>query len=396
MEESQPAQPRPSEVTRDILRSLVGFPTVSRDSNLQLIEWTRDYLAGFGIDSVLNRGPDPGKANLFATLGPGPGGIVLSGHSDVVPVDGQAWCTDPFTLVEKDGKLFGRGTADMKGFIAVVLAKLPALIRAPRSEPIHLALSFDEEVGCVGVRHLLAELARLNVRPRACIVGEPSGMQLIVGHKRGTSYECDVEGLEAHSALAPQGVNAIEYAASLIMRIHALAQRMIADEPRHAGYEVPYSTLQTGVIEGGHASNIVPRHCCFRFDVRSLPWTNPDALIAELEAFAREELLPQMQHVAPQASIRIQRKGHVPGFGIAPDAPLVQYARSLLRGPAPEGYVAFGSEAGLFQEAGVPAVICGPGSIAQAHKPDEYIELQQLAACETFIDRLAATPFEDG
>lgn len=393
MPNTQSSARRPADETLAILRSLVGFKSVSRNSNLDLIEWTQAYLARFGIASVLSRGSDAGKANLFATLGEGPGGIVLSGHTDVVPIDGQPWHTDPFDLIERDGRLFGRGAADMKGFIAVVLAKIPELLRGARNEPIHLALSFDEEIGCLGVRHLLNELEQRGVHPRACVVGEPTSMQVVVGHKAGTSYACEVEGLEAHSALAPFGVNAVEYAARLVVQIRNVAQRLMAEERRHAGYEVPYSTIQTGVIEGGHASNIVPRLCRFRFDMRSLPWTDPDALLAEVEAFARAELLPEMRRVAPQADIRIQRKGFVPAFAIDADAALVRYVMRLLGTQQPEGYVAFGSEAGLFQQAGIASVICGPGSISQAHKPDEYIELDQLAACEAFIDRLAAAPF---
>jgi acetylornithine deacetylase len=392
MKEQTPAS-RPSETTLGILRSLVGFKSVSRNPNLDLIEWTRAYLERFGVRSVLTYGSDRGKANLFATLGEGPGGVVLSGHTDVVPVDGQPWQTDPFELVEEDGRLLGRGTADMKGFIAVVLAKVPDLLRRPRGEPIHLALSFDEEIGCLGVRHLLNDLEQRGVHPRACIIGEPTSMQVVVGHKTGTSYTCEVEGLEAHGALAPFGVNAIEYAARLIVQIRNVAQRLIAEERRHEGYEVPHSTLQTGVIEGGHASNIVPRLCRFRFDMRSLPWTAPDALIAELEAFAHNELVPEMRRIAPHADIRIQRKGNVPGFAIDTDAALVRYVRRVLGNAARDGYVAFGSEAGLFQQAGIASVICGPGSIRHAHKPDEYVELEQLAACEMFIERLAVTPF---
>lgn len=382
---------RPSDETLCILRTLVGFKSVSRNPNLELIEWTQAYLAQFGVKSVLSRGSDPGKANLFATLGEGPGGIVLSGHTDVVPVDGQPWQTDPFEVVERDGRLFGRGVADMKGFIAVALAKVPKLLRGARQEPVHLALSFDEEIGCLGVRHLLHDLEQRGVRPRACVVGEPSSMQVVVGHKAGTSYACEVEGLEAHSALAPFGVNAVEYAARLIVEIRNIAQRLMAEERRHPGYEVPYSTLQTGVIEGGHASNIVPRLCRFRFDMRSLPWTDPDALLAEIEAFARSELLPEMRRVAAHADIRIQRKGNVPAFEIDVGAELVRYVKHLLRTQQAEGYVAFGSEAGLFQQAGIASVICGPGSISQAHKPDEYIDLDQLAACEAFMERLAVS-----
>lgn len=389
-----PSPRRPTDDTIAILRSLVGFATVSRDSNLSLIDWVRDYLARYGIESHLSKGPDPTKANLFATIGSGAGGIVLSGHTDVVPVDGQSWSSDPFDLIERDGRLFGRGTCDMKGFIAAVLAKVPALAAASRDEPIHLAFSFDEEVGCLGARHLLADLAKRGIRPRGCIVGEPTSMIAVVGHKTGSAYTCTVTGRESHSALAPNGVNAVEYAARLIERIRQIAERMIAEERRHDGYEVPYSTLQTGVVAGGHASNIVPALCTMRFDMRTLPWTDPDALFAELEAYARDELLPLMRATAPEADISLALKGRVPGFSIDEDAPLVRYVRRLAGSNAPPGFVAFGSEAGLFQEQGVPSVICGPGSISQAHKPDEYVSLEQLALCEDFLDRLGSIPFD--
>jgi len=384
---------RPSEQTLAILRTLVAFPTVSRNSNLDLIDWVRAYLAEHGIDSHLSRGADDGKANLFATIGEGQGGIVLSGHTDVVPVDGQNWSSDPFDLVERDGLLFGRGTSDMKGFIAAVLAKVPVLAAEQRAEPIHLAFSFDEEIGCLGVRHLLTDLAERDVRPRGCIVGEPTSMLAVVGHKTGSAYSCTVTGRESHSALAPHGVNAVEYAARVVERIRAIALRLIAEEQRHEGYEVPYSTLQTGVIAGGHASNIVPALCTMRFDMRTLPWTDPDTLLGELEAFVRDELLPEMRETAPEADIVLALKGRVPGFAIDEDAPLVRYVRRLAGSNQPPAFVTFGSEAGLFQEKGIPAVICGPGSISQAHKPDEYVSLEQLALCEDFLDRLATLPF---
>ena len=281
----------------------------------------------------------------------------------------------------------------MKGFVAIVLAKVPAMIAARRGEPIHLAFSFDEEIGCLGVRHLLGDLAGRGIRPRGCIVGEPTSMNAVVGHKAGSAYVCTVTGLEVHSSLAPQGVNAVEHAARLIVKIREIARRLIGEERRHDGYEVPFSTLQTGVVAGGHASNIVPALCTFRFDVRTLPWTDPDALIAEIEAFARDELLPEMRALAPNADITIALKGHVPGFAIDAEAPLTRYVQRLAGSNAAPGHVAFGSEAGLFQRQDIPAVVCGPGSISQAHKPDEYVELEQLARCEDFLDRLIATPF---
>lgn len=384
---------RPTTSTIDILRKLVGFQTVSRNSNLDLIKWVEAYLGRHGVTCHLSHSENYKKANLFATIGQGDGGIVLSGHTDVVPVDGQDWYSDPFELREQDGKFFGRGTCDMKGFIAVVLAKIPDLVSARLPYPLHIALSYDEEIGCLGVRHLLDDLVRHNVKPRGCIIGEPTSMNGVVGHKSGTAYVCEVTGLEVHSSLAPQGVNAVEYAARMIVKIRDIAQRLLREEKRHTGYEVPYSTLQTGVVEGGHASNIVPRTCVFRFDLRTLPWTNAEDLIGELNAFAQDELIPEMRAVAPHADITITQKGCVPGFSIAEDAPLTRYVQRLTKSNTPPGYVTFGSEAGLFQQINIPAVICGPGSISQAHKPDEFVPLDQLVLCEDFIDRLANTPF---
>ena len=383
---------RPSDDMIGILRKLIGFQSVSRNSNLDLIEWVQAYLAGFGIESTLTTG-DEGKANIFARIGEGDGGIVLNGHTDVVPVDGQNWSTDPFELVEQDGLFYGRGTSDMKGFIACVLAKVPAMVAARRNEPIYLAFSYDEEVGCAGVGHLLHDIVARGIKPRGCIVGEPTSMNAIVGHKTGSAYIGMVTGREMHSSLAPQGVNALEYAALLILRIREIGKRLEREERRHDGYEVPYSTMLTAVIASGHASNIVPAECTFRFDVRTLPWTDPDALVAEIEAYAREELLPEMRAVAPEADIRIRRKGRVPGFSIDEEAPLTRYVQRLAGSNVRPGYVTFGSEAGLFQQQDIPSVICGPGSISQAHKPDEFVALEQLARCEDFLDRLIATDF---
>ncbi|MFC3052569.1 acetylornithine deacetylase [Kordiimonas pumila] len=384
---------RPSQSTTDILRTLIGFSTVSRDSNMDLINWVHDYLASYGVTCRLSYNAEKTKANIFATIGEGSGGIALSGHTDVVPVDGQNWSTDPFKLIETDGRFYGRGTSDMKGFIAVVLSKVPAMVKAPLKEPIHLAFSFDEEVGCLGVRHLLDDIKESGIKPRGCIIGEPTSMKTIIGHKSGSVYTCKVNGLEVHSSLAPQGVNSIEFAAMMVLKIREIGLRLKETEKRHDGYEVPYSTMQTGVIEGGYASNIVPAECSFRFDIRSLPWTNPEEIVTELRTYAEEFILPEMREIHPNAAIEIVRKGGVPGFAIAEDAELTRYVQRVALSNTPPGYVTFGSEAGLFQEINIPAVICGPGSISQAHKADEFIDLTQLAACEAFIDRLIVTPF---
>ncbi|HVW69333.1 MAG TPA: acetylornithine deacetylase [Steroidobacteraceae bacterium] len=399
----------PSAPTQRLLETLIAFPTVSRDSNLGLIEWVRDELAAQGIRCRLTYDNERRKANLFATLAAGDasGGIVLSGHTDVVPVDGQDWSRDPFKPAIIDGKVYGRGSADMKGFIAVVLAAVPEMI----GKPFHLALSYDEEVGCLGAPRLLEDLRSAGIRPEGCIVGEPTGMALVNGHKGASVHRCKLLGRAAHSARAPQGVNAIAYAAKLITRIEEIAARLRESEKRHPGYDITHTTLNIGVITGGVASNIVAERCEFRFDIRHLPWTQPSSIIGELETFAAEELLPEMRGIAPEASITFDLVGAVPALATDASAPLVTRVARLLaaaspnqpqatrpaataRNPPPLQHqvapvqVGFGTEAGLFAAAGIPAVICGPGSISQAHRPDEFVTLEQLARCEHFLDAL--------
>lgn len=371
--------------TLSILHRLVGFPTVSSDSNLELIDWVRSYLADLGIESHLTFDAEGRKANLFATVGSGDGGVILSGHTDVVPITGQAWSSDPFEVVARDGRLFGRGTCDMKGFIAVALALVPEMIQREQSRPFHLALSYDEEIGCLGARGLIADVIERGYRPRGCIVGEPTEMRVVIGHKGAGMYAFAVDGLAVHSSLAPDGVNAIEYAARVIAKLREIALRLRASEPRHEGYDVPFSTIQVNRIGGGVAGNIVADRCDFTVDIRHLAGTDRAAIIAEIEQFAADELLPEMRLIAPEAAISWRETGDVPGFEIARDATLV---REVARSNSVEsscGYVAFGSEAGLFQGAGIPAIICGPGSIEQAHKPDEFVAIEQLERCERML-----------
>ncbi len=372
----------------DMLRRLVGFDTTSRESNLALIDFVRGWLERFGVESQLVFDETGRKANLYATIGPpGSGGIMLSGHTDVVPVDGQDWHSEPFALRAADGKLFGRGTADMKSFIAVILARLPELAGRRLSTPIHLALSHDEEIGCLGVRRLIAALKERPVRPRLCIVGEPTAMQPVIGHKGKRSFHCRVHGFECHSALIHQGVNAVEAAAELVAELKAMARRKCHQGPFDADYLPPYTTIHTGTIRGGTALNIVPGECSFDFEYRLLPGDDPDGPIEELRAFAENRLLPEMRAVRREASIEFAELSGYPGLATEPDAEITRLALSL-SGANRTGKVAFGSEAGLFQEAGIPTVVCGPGSIEQAHKPDEFIALDQIEACEAFIGRL--------
>ena len=382
--------PGPSPQSLEMIRRLVAFDTTSRGSNLALIDFVRDYLEGLGVASELVFDETGQKANLFATLGAADqGGIMLSGHTDVVPVDGQDWHSDPFAVAGKDDRLYGRGTADMKSFIAVALALLPEIAGRPLATPLHLALSFDEEVGCLGVRRLIARLAARPDRPRLCIVGEPTLMRPATGHKGKRSFRCHVHGLESHSALAHLGANAVEAAAELVAHLKGMARRKRERGPFDAAFAPPYTTVHTGVIRGGTALNIVPKDCSFEFEFRLLPHEDADALEAEIRALARERLLPEMRAVAPAADIRFEELSGFPGLDTPEDAEVTQLAAALSGSNGTEK-VSFGTEGGLFHEAGIPTIVCGPGSIGEAHKPDEFVALEQIAACEAFMRRLFA------
>ncbi|MDI6529341.1 acetylornithine deacetylase [Pseudomonas otitidis] len=373
----------------DLLERLVAFPTVSRDSNLALIGFIRDYLAGHGVASELFLNAEGTKANLFATLGPTDrGGVVLSGHTDVVPVDGQAWTRDPFRLSESEGRLYGRGTADMKGFIASVLAAVPAFLAQPLRLPVHLAFSYDEEVGCLGVRSLLDALAQRPNRPRLCLIGEPTELRPVLGHKGKLAMRCQVHGAACHSAYAPQGVNAIEYAARLIGHLGEIGEELARHEHHDPRFDPPYSTVQTGLIEGGRALNIVPAECRFDFEVRALPGFDAQQVVTRLDRYAQAELVPRMQAVQPGTGIRFEPLGSYPGLATDAASEAAELV-ALISGSRDFGTVAFGTEGGLFHEAGIPTVVCGPGSMDQGHKPDEFVTLAQLEACDAMLLRLA-------
>ena len=379
---------RPSPQSLEMIRRLIAFATVSRDSNLALIHWVGGYLAEHGIASHLVHDETGQKANLYATVGPADRpGYLLSGHTDVVPIDGQDWQSDPFAAVERDGRLYGRGSSDMKSFIAVVLAMVPEFKRRPLATPIHLALSYDEEVGCIGVRRLLTELKQMAVRPKLCIVGEPTEMKVITAHKGKVSYRCDVHGLEAHSSLSHEGVNAVEAAAELVAKLKAMARERRRHGPFDHAFAPPYTTIHTGTIEGGTALNIVPRHCSFAFEFRFLPEDDPAALFREIEAYARGTIEPEMHAVSRTTGIAFTTTSASPGLDTEDGAEVTTFAKALARSNA-VGKVSFGTEAGLFQEVGIPTVVCGPGSIEQAHKPNEWVALEQVALCEAFIGRL--------
>ena len=372
--------------SRALLQTLVGFDTTSRESNLRLIAFVRDYLASHGVASELIYNDARTKANLFASIGPVElPGIVLSGHTDVVPVDGQPWSVPPFELTERDGKLFGRGTADMKGYIACVLALVPALVAATLRRPVHIALSYDEEVGCLGVRSLLSVLAQRPVKPMLCIIGEPTELKPVLGHKGKLAMRCDVHGAACHSAYAPHGVNAIEHAAELIGELGRIGQRL--QDQQDARFDPPFSTVQTGVIGGGKALNIVPADCRFDFEIRALPGQAPQAVADELRAYAEQQVLPRMQAVSAQSAIRFTELSAYPGLMTDQHSEAAELIAAFC-GSRAFGTVAFGTEGGLFDAVGIPTVVCGPGSMDQGHKPDEFVSVAQLAQCDQMLQRL--------
>ncbi|MBF4559696.1 acetylornithine deacetylase [Pseudomonas sp. p50] len=372
----------------DLLKTLVAFDTTSRESNLQLIEFVRDYLAGFDVPCELIYNEQRSKANLFATIGPAQRpGIVLSGHTDVVPVDGQPWTLAPFALTERDGKLYGRGTADMKGYIACVLALVPSLVRADLKKPVHIALSYDEEVGCLGVRSLLSELEKRPVKPMLCIIGEPTELKPVLGHKGKLAMRCDVHGEACHSAYAPLGVNAIEYAAELISELGRIGHRLKAPEHHDVRFDPPFSTVQTGVISGGKALNIVPADCRFDFEIRALPSHDPSEVAQQLQAFAEQQVLPRMRAVSEQSDIRFSELSAYPGLATDAHSEAAELIAAF-SGSREFGTVAFGTEGGLFDAAGIPTVVCGPGSMDQGHKPDEFVSLEQLNGCDALLQRM--------
>ncbi len=377
----------------EMAKRLIEFDTVSAGSNMALIDFVRDYLAGHGIGSHLIGNADGSKANLFATIGPEEdGGIVLSGHTDVVPVAGQDWSSDPFAPEVRDGRLYGRGAADMKSFIATALALVPEIAAAGLATPVHLALSYDEEVGCLGAPDMIALLGERLPRPRLAIIGEPTGMQVANAHKGVYVFRTEVSGREAHSSASHLGVSANVHAAAIVGRLARIGEERRSAGPADPAFAPPYTTINIGLMEGGTAINIIPRHCRFVWEIRPVPGDDPDAIAAEVERYIESEVLPAM------------RAGHAhgddDGLGVATETlarvpPLRPEAGSpaetlalRLAGANHTTTVSFASEAGQFQRAGVPAVLCGPGWVEQAHQPDEFIALEQIDACEAFLRRL--------
>ncbi|WP_108662868.1 acetylornithine deacetylase [Acuticoccus kandeliae] len=373
----------------ELLERLVAFDTTSRLSNLSLIAFVEDYLAGLGVTSHRVMDETGEKANLWATIGPSEnGGIILSGHTDVVPVDGQTWSSDPFQLSLRDGRLYGRGSCDMKGFLASVLAAVPEMVARPMARPIHIAFSYDEEVGCLGVKRLISWLSDEGIAPAYCIVGEPTLMEVVIGHKGKRSIRVTVRGRSCHSSLSPFGVNAVDYAALLAVRLREIGQRLATEGPFDAAYDVPHSTAHTGILSGGTALNIVPDLCRMDCEFRVLPGEDADALVDEFVAYARDVLEPEMKAIAPEAGIEIDVFAGFPGLDTPTDAEVTTLVRRFA-GSNGDGKVAFGTEAGRFSNTlGVPTIVCGPGSIEEAHKPDEFIALDQLARCDAFLGRV--------
>ena len=374
---------------RQILEKLVSFPTVSRDSNLALIDWVADYLDGFGVTShrVLN---DAGtKASIFAHIGPKvDGGVVLSGHTDVVPVDGQDWDTDPWQVVEKDARLYGRGTCDMKGFDALVLAAVPTALERGLKRPFQIALSRDEEIGCVGAPPMIDEMLGVLPRASACIVGEPSMMQAVTAHKGGIGFATHVRGFEVHSSIMHTGVSAIMYGAKLIAWANEMNTANAAKQPGPlaALFTPPFTTVHVGQISGGTAHNITARDCRFDLEFRPVPGESPDDWKAAYEVKVAE-VEAEMKAVHPDASIELAQYFDVPGLQPEENGEAEAIARAIT-GDNGQHVVSYGTEAGQFQERGYSAVICGPGDIAQAHQPNEYLTIEQFKAGEQFIARL--------
>jgi acetylornithine deacetylase len=374
--------------SQEMLSRLVSFDTTSRDSNLELISFVEDYARSFGLAPRRIPNPEGTKANLLISVGPQePGGIILSGHTDVVPVDGQDWHTDPFAMVEREGKYFGRGTSDMKAFSAVILSLFPELTRRPLKTPVHVALSYDEEVGCLGVRPMIADIVKSVPMPRLAIIGEPTDMKVVNAHKGIRSFRTTVTGREAHSSQTDKGVNAVMVAAELIMHLAKLAEDMRRRGDPSGRFDPPYTTVQSSTIEGGTALNILARHCLFQWEFRYLPGTSQDEILDAFNAYATNEVLPRLKAIAPEADIVTKPRAHVPALVATDGCPAEALAKQLTGRNHAEA-VAYGTEAGLFQEAGIPSVVCGPGNIQQAHKPNEFIEISQVAACEQFIRKL--------
>lgn len=374
----------------DLLADLVGFDTVSSKSNLALVDHVEAYLGKLGIESLRVPNAEGDKAAILASVGPKvDGGIVLSGHTDVVPVEGQDWSADPFALRESGGRLYGRGACDMKGFDALCLAMMPVFAAAELKKPIHLLLSYDEEIGCLGSLDTIAKFGHDLPKPAIAIVGEPTQMRVVDAHKSIASFVTTVHGKEAHSSDPEAGASAIEAAAALIGELYAFQRELERDGDASGLFQPPYSTVHVGTIVGGNARNILAKTCRFAWEFRGLPGTDPKAALQRLERFAEASVLPRMRRTAPDARIETRSSTEVPGLAADPGSAAETLVKALLR-TNEVSTVSFATEAGQFQKNGISTIVCGPGSIAQAHQPDEYIEISQLEAGLAFLQRLGA------
>ena len=373
----------------DILARLISFDTTSHKTNLPLMQFVQTYLKENGVESYLVHDETGQKANLFATIGSDTGdGIVLSGHTDVVPVEGQIWSYDPFEMTERNGRLYGRGSCDMKGFVASAMAIVPYAVKANLKKPIHLAFSHDEEIGCLGVRSLLKKLQKENFTAEICVVGEPTLMDVITGHKGKETVMVEFFGKAAHSSLTPSGVNAIEYAARAMVKVREIANRIRKSGPFDQLFDVPHTTAQVGLVSGGAASNIVPQYASFVFEFRTLPQDDLDGLVNEVRRYVYEVLEPEMKAEDSASYIKWTSRAKIPALQMQSDDPATVLIKKLAERNT-ESKVAFGTEAGLFQTwLNIPTIVCGPGSIDQAHKPDEFVERSQMERCDRFLERL--------
>ncbi|MBN67057.1 MAG: acetylornithine deacetylase [Rickettsiales bacterium] len=382
-----PASAQLLQDTQSILKALVGFNTVSHDSNLALIEYIEHYLASHGVASQ-RVNEEPGKASLWARIGPDvPGGVVLSGHTDVVPVEGQTWHTDPFEITEKDGKLYGRGTSDMKSFLAIALACVPTWLKTALPVPIYLCFSHDEEVGCLGATPLAEFIAQSGADPRLMVIGEPTEMRLINAHKGIVSFETIVTGKEAHSSNTHRGVNAVMVMADIVHFLNEIAEEC-RDKTHNEAFDPPYTTVHVGSMHGGVARNIIPSECRIAWEIRPVPEHDWSDIVTRLEAFC-ERKQATMREVAPDVGIRTSMLTNVRGLQPSEDEALMRWIMHISQANRQEA-VSFGTEAGTFQHHGLEAIICGPGSIDQAHKPNEFIETSQLEAGIAFMERLVS------
>lgn len=371
-----------------ILERLIAFPTVSRDSNLVLINYVAELLEAKGIQCHLIPSHDGHKVNLFATIGPADRpGIMLSGHTDVVPVDGQDWTVPPFAMTSRDGKLLGRGAADMKGFVACAIAAALKAAERPLRTPLHLALSYDEEIGCLGVRSLVEMLAAAPQKPLLCIVGEPTSMQVATGHKGKIAARAICRGREGHSALAPLALNAIHLACDFVGALRAEQDRLARDGARDGDYDIPYTTIHAGKISGGVALNIVPNLCQVDFEIRNIAADDPDIILERLRNEAAR-IVSRAAEIALEAAIDIEVTNTYPGLDTPVNSQAVAFVKSLT-GANGTIKVAFGTEGGLFsRDVGTPTVVCGPGSMAQGHKPDEFVTVEQMRRCDEMLGKL--------